>query len=79
MISVYTTLEVIAICFAFAAAWFWFQSGHLFAPDINQGSLAGLKPWLDNLAYYNRLATLCAAVAALAEGAKILAIRAGLF
>jgi hypothetical protein len=79
MRSVYTTLEVVTVCFAFAAAWFWFQSGHLFAPDINLESLASLKSWLDHIAYYNRLATSCAAVAALAEGGKILAIRSGLF
>jgi len=80
MRSVYTVLEVIAVVFAFAAAWFWFRSSQSFAVDINGlDSLASIKPWLGNVAYYNRLAALCAAFAAIAEGAKVLAIRAGLF
>ena len=42
-------------------------------------SHAGLKPWLSSVACYYRLAALCAAFAAIAEGAKVLAVRAGLF
>lgn len=80
MKSVYTILEIITVVFAFAAAWFWFRSSQSFAPGITDlDTLASIKPWLANVAYYNRLATLCAAFAAIGEGAKILAIRLGLF
>lgn len=80
MRSVYTVLEIIAVVFAFAAAWFWFRSSQSWAPDIDGlDSLASIKPWLGSVAYYNRMATLCAAFAAIAEGAKVLAIRFGLF
>lgn len=79
MRNVYTALEVISVVFAFAAAWFWFRSSQSFAADINAlNSLADIKPF-GNVAYYNRLAALCAAFAAIAGGAKVLAIRAGLY
>jgi len=43
----------------------------------NFDTLASIKPWLLDVAHYNR--TLCAAIAAAAEGTKVLAIRAGFF
>ncbi len=80
MRSVHGGLEVIAVVFAFAAAWFWFRSSQSFASDINGlDTLASLKSWLGNVAYYNRIAAFCAGIGAMAEGAKVLAIRAGLF
>jgi hypothetical protein len=64
MRSAYTFLELIGVGFAFAAAWFWFRSSQSFGPDVNGlDSLASIKPWLDNVAHYNRMATLCAAFA----------------
>jgi hypothetical protein len=78
--SIYPVLEVIAVFFAFAAAWFWFRSSQSFAVDVNNlDTLASIKPWLLDVAHYNRMAALCAAIAAVAEGTKVLAIRAGLF
>jgi hypothetical protein len=64
--------------FAFATPWFWFRSSQSFAVDIdNLDTLASIKPWLLDVAHYSR--TLCAAIAAAAEGTKVLAIRAGFF
>jgi hypothetical protein len=80
MRGIYPVLEVIAVIFAFAAAWFWYRSSQSFALDVNSlDSLQSIKPWLLDVAHYNRMASLCAAVAAVAEGAKVLAIRGGLF
>jgi vacuolar-type H+-ATPase subunit I/STV1 len=80
MRSVYNVIEFIAVAFAFAAAWFWFRASHTFATDINGlDTVASIQLWLGNVAYYNRLAALCAAFAAIAEGARTVAIRVGLF
>jgi hypothetical protein len=77
--SIYTLLELIAVGFAFAAAWFWLRSELTFAPDVTVDTLAALKPWLENIAYQNHQAALCAGISAAAQGLAILAIRAGLF
>lgn len=42
------------------------------------GSLASIKVWLGNVAHEDRMAAFCAAIAAIAEGAKVLAMRVGL-
>ena len=77
--SLYTVLELIAVAFAFAAAWFWLRSEQTLAPDITVDTLAALKPWLENIAYQNHQAALCAGISAGAQGLTILSIRAGLF
>jgi hypothetical protein len=77
--NVYTVLELIAVGFAFAAAWFWLRSEQALAPDITVDTVAVLKPWLENIAYQNHQAALCAGISAAAQGLTVLAIRAGLF
>jgi hypothetical protein len=66
MRSAYTFLELIGVGFAICGRLVWFRSSQSFGPDVNGlDSLASIKPWLDNVAHYNRTATLCAAFAAI--------------
>ena len=78
MQRIYFILEMVTIIFAFAAAWFWFRSSQAFAPSVNPGDLTAIKQWLDEIAGFNRQATLCAAISAIAHGLKYIAIRVGL-
>jgi hypothetical protein len=77
--NVYTVLELIAVGFAFAAAWFWLRSEQSVAPDLTLNTLTALQPWLENIAYQNHQAALCAGISAAAQGLSVLAIRAGLY
>jgi hypothetical protein len=80
MRSVYRIIKFIALASTFVAACFWFRASHTFATDINGlDTVASIELWLGNVAYYNHLAALCAAFAAIAEGARAAAIRARLY
>jgi hypothetical protein len=75
---IFAILEVIAVIFAFAAAWFWFRSSQSFDTKVTLDGITSARQWLENVAQFNRYATLCAAVSALCQGLTIVAVRLGL-